>query len=45
MESGYAMENEYVEDQWAYIATASVPSGTCVIVQAVASDALGGVAI
>src|SRR5919108_2967136 len=31
MESGYAMENEYVEDQWAYIATTSVPSGTCVI--------------
>jgi hypothetical protein len=45
LESGYAMKNEFVEDHWAYFTTVSVPPGACLIVQAVASDALGGAAI
>jgi hypothetical protein len=45
IEGGYAMKNEIVEDHWFYVPSVFVPSGTSVIVQAVASDALGGVAI
>lgn len=45
IEGGYAMKNEVVDDHWAYIASTPVPPGTVVIVQAIASDALGGVGI
>jgi hypothetical protein len=45
IESGYAMSNEYYEDHWGYIPSASPPSGTTVFVQAIAMDSLGGVGI
>ena len=45
LESDYAMQNPYYEDHWGYIPSASLPSGTTVIVQAMAMDSLGGVGI
>jgi len=45
IESDYAMENEYVENHWGYIPSAPLPSGTTVVVRAIALDKLGGIGI
>jgi hypothetical protein len=43
IESGDAAQFEDCSDCWDYVATASVPSGTSVIISAVATDCLWGV--
>jgi len=43
IESGDASQFDDCSDCWDYMTTASVPSGTCVIVSAVATDCLWGV--
>ena len=45
LESDYAMDNEYVENHWGYIASAPASPGTTILVRAIALDRLGGIAI
>jgi hypothetical protein len=44
-ESGYAMDNEFVQNHWGYISTAPAHADMIIIVRAVALDRLGGVGI
>ena len=43
IESAYAMDNDIVENHWGYVPSAPLPSGTTVIVHAIAMDRLGGI--
>jgi hypothetical protein len=45
IESDYAVDNDALANHWAYFPSAALPSGTTVIVRAIAMDRLGGVGI
>jgi hypothetical protein len=45
IESDYAIDNDVVANHWGYFPSAALPSGTTVIVRAIAMDRLGGVGI
>ena len=45
LESGYAMDDELVQNHWGYIPSAPAHTGTTIIVRAIVIDALGGVGI
>ena len=43
IESDYALDAEVIQNHWGYFPSAPLPSGTTVIVRAIAMDSLGGV--
>jgi len=45
IESGYALDAGVVENHWGYFPSAPLPTGTTIIVRAIAMDPLGGVGI
>jgi len=45
IESDYALDAGVVENHWGYFPSAPLPTGTTVIVRAIALDPLGGVGI
>ena len=45
IESGYAMDNDVLENHWGYIPSAPAVPGTMISVRAVVVDCLGGVGI
>lgn len=45
LESGYALDNDDVENHWGYFASAPASPGTTILVRVLAQDKLGGIAI
>ena len=45
LESDYALDNDYVENHWGYIASAPANPGMTIVVRVLALDRLGGAAL